>query len=151
MLLWCRLVLSCWFSFLFFIQLSRSLFLCLAGCKLHVQMPDCCSVHQVLLGWACNAAQPRCGLLMILIGHLSILSIKGQQPRVLQARQALKQYKEAGVSLSACSVASDGFGSWPVYDKQGRLLSYEVCFCQLRLHLSQCGRCCLHTICSLPQ
>lgn len=49
-----------------------------------------------------------------------------RQVCVLQARQALKQYQEAGVSLSECSVASDGFGSWPVYDNQGRLLSYEV-------------------------
>lgn len=46
--------------------------------------------------------------------------------RTEEARQALRQYREAGVSLSECSVASDGFGSWPVYDKQGRLLSYEV-------------------------
>ena len=44
----------------------------------------------------------------------------------LQAQQAVKQYQEAGLPLSECSVASDGFGSWPVYDKQGRLLSYEV-------------------------
>ena len=43
-----------------------------------------------------------------------------------QAQQAVKQYQEAGLPLTECSVASDGFGSWPVYDKQGRLLSYEV-------------------------
>lgn len=45
---------------------------------------------------------------------------------MLQAQQAVKQYQETGVPLSECSVASDGFGSWPVYDKQGRLVSYEV-------------------------
>lgn len=45
---------------------------------------------------------------------------------MVQAQQAVKQYREARVPLSACSVASDGFGSWPVYDKQGRLVSYEV-------------------------
>ena len=44
----------------------------------------------------------------------------------LQARHALNQYKESGLPLGQCSVASDGFGSWPVYNKQGHLLSYEV-------------------------
>lgn len=52
----------------------------------------------------------------------------------MQAQQAVKQYKEAGVPLSECSVASDGFGSWPVYDAQGRLLSYEVCLAMFHRH-----------------
>lgn len=52
--------------------------------------------------------------------------MKLQQVCIVQAQQAVKQYQEAGVPLSECSVASDGFGSWPVYDEQGRLLSYEV-------------------------
>lgn len=53
---------------------------------------------------------------------------------MVQAQQAVKQYREAGVPLSACSVASDGFGSWPVYDKQGHLVSYEV---RVQLNTSQ--------------
>lgn len=46
--------------------------------------------------------------------------------RTDEARQAVKTYRQAGIPLAHCTVASDGFGSWPVYDKQGRLLSYEV-------------------------
>lgn len=44
----------------------------------------------------------------------------------LQAIDAILWYKEQGLSLNRCTVASDGFGSWPVYDQQGKLLSYEV-------------------------
>ena len=44
----------------------------------------------------------------------------------VQAREAIRSYKEQGLPLSRCTVASDGFGSWPVYDQQGTLLSYEV-------------------------
>lgn len=54
---------------------------------------------------------------------------------LLQAVQAVKQYRKTGVPLSHCTVASDGFGSWPVYDKQGRLLSYEVSL-QLLFHMT---------------
>lgn len=57
-------------------------------------------------------------------------------PSVLQARQAVKTYRQAGIPLAHCTVASDGFGSWPVYDKQGRLLSYEV------LHAVLSASCC---------
>lgn len=46
--------------------------------------------------------------------------------RTEQAQQAVVQYKQAGLPLESCTVASDGFGSWPVYDQQGHLLSYEV-------------------------
>lgn len=44
----------------------------------------------------------------------------------LQAIDAIRSYKEQGLPLNRCTVATDGFGSWPVYDKQGKLISYEV-------------------------
>ena len=45
----------------------------------------------------------------------------------MQAMEAILQYKQEGeLLLERVTVSSDAFGSLPVFDEQGKLVSYQV-------------------------
>ena len=50
-------------------------------------------------------------------------------PGAVQAEQAIMQWRRNHMPLNRCTVSSDAYGSLPVFDDHGKLVSYEVRLC----------------------